>query len=174
MERRRHDTDAELQACCALLCIRCDYFMHLLHGSSSRAPTCTTTGILHQPSPIDLRPFDIDLKHGEHLLRYMCSGAAGSSSPMPSRLPHASAPDGRPEEAVRGHAMLVVDADNAAALQEVAERCYATRRYMCEGVLNSLSFRKVNGSLTTDESKLEPERPYSCTYASVEPSQPIR
>lgn len=137
-------TDGELQACRALLCIRCDYFMHLLHGQFKESGTN-----LHDdghPSPaiasIDLRPFDIDREHGEHLLRYMCSGAPQAKlepNVALALLPHASAllMDDL-KRLCEATLVLVVDADNAAALQEVAERCYATRlRYMCEGVLNS-------------------------------------
>ena len=139
-------TDGELQACRALLCVRCDYFMRLLHGQFKESGATERREDERSSSAaaaaVDLRPFQIDREDCTHLLRYMYSGALRDKLEPDvalALLPHASAllMDDL-KRLCEAALVLVVDVDNAAALQEVAERCYATRlRYMCEGVLSN-------------------------------------
>ncbi len=141
-------TDGFMYGCSSLLSCRCDFFRTLLQGSFREAAAT-------EHHTVDLTPYGISLAELRLLLRFIYCGqitstddehgadGGGDLAHLPpsdalALIPHASAllmdDLKRLCEAVL---VAVVDEENAAALLEVAERCFAVRlKATCEGMLS--------------------------------------
>lgn len=145
---RLEATDGCAYACPALLCCRCDFFRTMLHGSFREATA------REQHTAVDLTPYGISLAELSLLLRFIYCGQVTCASSQSggdlanlapadalALIPHASAllmdDLKRLCEAVL---VAVVDEENAAALLDVAERCFAVRlKATCADVLHAAS-----------------------------------